>query len=62
VSQLKETYVHRRAVLIGSPNRRLELSQTVRATGFYGISRAVATVNLRVDDPAGFDASLRRAR
>jgi hypothetical protein len=47
-----------KAVLVGAPNLRLLLSEPVRAVGFYGIGRSVQTIDLHIDDPAGFAAAL----
>ncbi len=47
-----------KAVLVGAPNRRLELAEPIHATGLYGYTRRVATIDLQVDEPDRFDAAL----
>ena len=47
-----------KALLFGAPNRRMQLSEPVRAVGLYGLTRRVTTIDLHVDDPARFDATL----
>ena len=51
-----------KAVLIGAPNRRIVLAEPVRAEGIYGFTRQVRTIDIRIDDPARFDAALDEAR
>jgi hypothetical protein len=51
-----------KAVLVGAPNRRLDLTAPVTAIGPYGISRRVTTIDLHVDEPVRFDAALAAAR
>ena len=41
---------HLQALLIGAPNRRLELSEPVTAIGLYGFTRRVTTIDLQIDD------------
>ena len=48
-----------KAVLLGAPNRRIELSEPVRADGAYGYTRRVRTIDLQIDDAARFDRTLR---
>ena len=51
-----------KASLVGAPNRRIKLSEPVRAVGLYGVTRKVTTIDLHVDDPARFDAALEGVR
>jgi len=48
-----------KAVLLGAPNCRVELRAPVEALGFYGLTRRVKTIDLRVDDPRLFEAALK---
>jgi hypothetical protein len=50
-----------KAVLIGTPNRRIESKEPVSAIGLYGISRSVTTIDLHIDEPGQFDAALDQA-
>ena len=47
-----------KAVLLGRPDRRIELSRPVEAVGLYGIVRGVTTIDLQLDDPERLDALL----
>jgi hypothetical protein len=49
---------HLKAVLVGAPNRRIELTNPTRAIGFYGMTRRVTTIDLHIDEPARFDAAV----
>lgn len=49
-----------KAVLLGSPNRRIELTEPVLAIGLYGLSRQAGTIDLHVDEPERFTAALVR--
>ena len=51
-----------KAVLIGAPNRRIELTEPACASGLYGLRRQVTTIDLQIDDPTRFDAALDEAR
>lgn len=46
-------------VMLGAPNRRIELTQAISVQGPYGISRSARTIDLSLDDPGGFDAAIR---
>ena len=48
-----------KALLLGAPNCRIELGAPVEALGPYGLVRRVKTIDLRVDDPRPFEASLK---
>ena len=49
------------AVLLGSPNRRIELDREVEARGPYGLARRVRTIDLRLDEPVRLDEQLGRS-
>ncbi len=51
-----------KAVLIGAPNRRIELSGPTRASGIYGLERQVTTIDIQIDDPDRFDTELDEAQ
>jgi hypothetical protein len=51
-----------KAVLLGEPNRRIQLRQPVAAVGLYGLTRRVSTIDLHLDEPERFDAALAGAR
>jgi hypothetical protein len=64
-SPATETPVNKReylkAILIGAPNRRIELTAPVCAVGFYGITRRVTTIDLQIDEPDRFDSAVEPA-
>jgi hypothetical protein len=51
-----------RATVIGDPTVLLRLSEPVKASGPYGLTRGVRTIGLAPDDQAGFLAALAAAR
>jgi len=53
---------HLKALLLGGPNRRIQLAGPVRVVGLYGLTRQVTTIDLHVDDPARFGAALDQVR
>jgi hypothetical protein len=50
-----------KSVLLGAPNLRIELSTPVDALGPYGLTLQAKTIDLRVDDPKGLEAEVRKS-
>jgi hypothetical protein len=50
------------AVLLGAPNRRIELNREVETRGLYGLPRRIRTLDLQIDEPERFDARMRELR
>ena len=56
----RRTPAYLKAVLLGAPNTRIELSAPAEALGPYGLTRRVTTIDLQLDEPAGLRAALKK--